>query len=134
MSREKEMRKRVVRALRPLHAISVENGCGVGTPDVNYADGWIELKVLEDWPARDDTVVRVDLFTKEQRMWHRARAASGGTTWVLLKVDRDWLLFEGRVAAESLGFLARPGLISISRAAWFDHLDEMDLRHVVRGG
>lgn len=41
MSSEKDMRKRVVSALKTLHAVSVENGVGAGTPDVNYAGGWL---------------------------------------------------------------------------------------------
>lgn len=97
MSSEKDMRAVVVKALKPLHAVSVENGCGVGTPDVNFAGGWIELKSIDGLP-RDK---RIHHFTPAQRLWLRARnEAVVGGAYLLVKVARDWYLFGGSVIEE----------------------------------
>lgn len=127
MSSEREMRQRVVGALRPLHAVSVENGVGVGTPDVNYAHGWIELKSVERWPKDPAGVLRVEHFTPAQRIWLRARQQAGGLSWLLLKVDRDWLLFRGDAAAETVGVSDRWTLIERASKVWTGGLDEGDL-------
>jgi len=99
MSEIDTMRPRVVKALRPLHAVAVENSVGPGTPDINYADGWIELKWLRRWPARQDTVVRIDHYTPQQRVFAVKRRRVDGDCWMLLQVREQWLLFDGAVAA-----------------------------------
>ena len=104
---EKSMRSRVVRSLKALDAIAVENPALPGTPDVNYVEGWIELKQLTAWPQKADTVVRCDIFTPQQRVWHIRRRLAGGTSWLLLQVGREWLLFDGAVAALNLGLCTR---------------------------
>lgn len=104
------MRQKVIEALKPLHAISIENRCGVGTPDVNFSGGWLELKNLSAWPAKPETVVAIPHFSPQQRVWQRRRHLAGGGSWVLLQVDVDFLLFTGLVAAKSLGFAVRADL------------------------
>ena len=116
-SSERDMRKTVVQLLKPLHAVSVENGCGIGTPDVNYRDGWIELKSV-DMPARHDTIVNVDHFTQHQRLWLRMRERSGGVALLLLKVDTTWLLYRGSVAADIVGKSTMWELMKNSARIW----------------
>jgi Mesyanzhinovviridae DNA helicase len=101
---EQEQRQRVIAALGDLDAHSIENRVGVGTPDVNYVHGWIELKCLPKWPARASTPVRLhhDL-TQEQRIWLRRRWEAGGEAYVLLQAEHDWLLFDGPTAARVIG-------------------------------
>ncbi len=99
---EKTMRQRVVKALKVLDAISVENAVGAGTPDVNYIEGWIELKQMEDWPPRGGHL-RVPHFSPHQRVWLRRRYKKGGNVYLLLQVKREWFLFAGDVAAACLG-------------------------------
>lgn len=102
---ERDMRGQVVRILRPLGAFAVENGgCHPGTPDIACVAGWIECKATNQWPAREDTPVRLDHdLTKGQRIflmqWHRA----GGAGWVMLNIAGDWLLFEDIVAVSCVG-------------------------------
>ena len=96
---ESAMRTKVVRALASLNAIAVENPALPGTPDVNYVEGWIELKWLRGWPARDDTVIRFDHYTTQQKVWAFRRRRVGGQCWFLMQCRREWILLDGAVAA-----------------------------------
>ncbi len=127
MSAEKTMRKRVVRALRALDAVAVENGCGVGTPDVNFVGGWVELKSVAAWPARPATPLRVEHFTQEQRLWLARRTRAGGIALLLLKVGDDWLLFTGSVGAQVVGRATKADLFRVALRSWPGGLDDEDL-------
>lgn len=111
------MRARVLKALRPLDAIAVENMVGPGTPDVSYIGGWIELKSADRWPPRGGPL-RLDHFTKEQRAWIRRHERRGGRVDVLLRVGREWILLPGGVAASILGDATRSELIEQSCEFW----------------
>lgn len=100
---EQTMRQRVVKALKPLDAWSVENPCRPGTPDVNYIEGWIELKWCEKWPVRTVTPVRLPHFTPQQKLHLRRRWHMGGNAYLLLQVDQDWFLLNGEEAAMIVG-------------------------------
>ena len=90
-----------------LDPVRVENPIHPGTPDVNLCDGrWIELKCIPGWPVRDTTNVRIRHFTPQQRVWlYRRWIAAPGSTLLLLEVraERQWLLFDGDVAAKVVG-------------------------------
>jgi hypothetical protein len=55
--------------------LRVENRVEKGTPDVcwaargGHAAGWLELKSLPRWPAREATVIRLPKLTQEQVRW-----------------------------------------------------------------
>lgn len=104
---EQQQRQLLVKALNQLKldAVSVENPACPGTPDVNYIGGWVELKYAVDWPARDDTPLRLDHFTPQQRCWLRRRWHFGGNVWLCLQVSktRHWIVFDGETAAKHLG-------------------------------
>jgi len=89
-----------------LDPVRVENPICPGTPDVNLASGdWIELKTIEDWP-RDGLQVKIPHFTPQQRVWlyKRWRVAPGTTHLVLeVRAAKQWLLFDGDVAAKIVG-------------------------------
>jgi len=104
-------RREVVLALKELHAFPVENPVFPGTPDVAYIGGWIELKRLAAWPKRASTKVRIDHYTIQQRAWARMHHHRGGQSYWLLRVQREWLLLHGAVAAEVVGSLTREELI-----------------------
>lgn len=109
------MRRKVVRALRDadLDAVAVENPAHPGTPDVNYAGGWIELKYLPAWPAKGG-VVRIRHFSKQQRIWLERRRDAGGAAYLLLQVGTDWLLLDGRDAARYVGRVGRKKLLNLA--------------------
>ncbi|MCP4994038.1 MAG: hypothetical protein GY934_09700 [Gammaproteobacteria bacterium] len=85
--------------------MSVENPALPGTPDINFILGWVELKYAEDWPARENTTVRIEHFTQQQRVWLMRRWFKKGACWLCLQVSktRDWLVFTGKVAYEHVG-------------------------------
>ena len=90
-----------------LDPVRVENPIHPGTPDVNLCDGrWIELKCIPGWPVRVTTVVRIPHFTPQQRVFlYRRWRYAPGSTLLLLEVmsERQWLLFDGDVAAKIVG-------------------------------
>jgi len=103
----------------PLDPHRIENSTEKGTPDVNYAHGWIELKYCKTWPKRAATPLRIVHFTKEQRAWLERREIAGGLSWVLLKVgESEWLLFRGGVAAFELGNVNKERLYHLCTARW----------------
>ena len=122
------MRQRVVRGLRTVHAVSVENPAGPGTPDVNYIEGWIELKQLPRWPRNPDAVVACRHFRPGQRVWIKRRARAGGRVHVLLQVGSDWLLLPGREAAEELGRVPRGRLEEMAVQVWRGKMDMKELK------
>lgn len=108
------MRRKVVKELRSLHAVAIENMTSSGVPDINYTDGWIELKHLSKFPKRPSTPVRIPHFTDVQRLWLTTREKRGGKTWLLLQCGREWFLFTGTVAAEYVGNVTRAELQGLS--------------------
>ena len=50
--------------------------------------------------------MRLDHYTPEQRIWHARRSRKGGRIHVLLQVGPEFLLFEGLVASEVLGYVS----------------------------
>lgn len=124
---ESTMRKSVVRALAPLNAIAVENPCLPGTPDVNYIEGWIELKWLRSWPKNEDTIVRLDHYTPQQRAWAFRRRKAGGQAWFLLQCRREWILMDAAVAALTVNHSTKVELIANATAYFSSGLSEQDL-------
>jgi hypothetical protein len=118
MASERSMRSRITRALKHLDAMAVENAVQPGTPDVEFIGGWIELKSVDSKPKREDTVVRVDHFTPLQRLWLKKRRERGGRAWLLLRVGREWLLIDGKVAAAKVGSSTMADLIRLAVCHW----------------
>ena len=87
--------------------VRVENPIHPGTPDVNLCDGkWIELKSVEGWPARENTIFRIAHYSPQQRVFLYQRwKHAPGSTFLLLEVRavRQLLLFDGDVAAKIVG-------------------------------
>jgi hypothetical protein len=111
------MRGRVIKALAPLHAFAVENPVQPGTPDVNYVEGWIELKWLREWPKGADTPVRFEHYSPQQRIWAIKRRKAGGQVWFLLQCKREWILLDAAIAAMRVNLTTREELIEI--ASWY---------------
>lgn len=90
----------------------VENRVKKDTPDLYLAtkhgqalrprplQGWVELKVLDAWPKRATTAVRLAHWTTGQRYWALRHRAMGGCTWLLVQVEKTVYVFD---AAEVAG-------------------------------
>lgn len=111
---ESHMRREVCRALKPLHAVAVENPIRPGFPDICYADGLLELKHVRKWPTSGEAPLAVPHYTPQQRLFHRKRAKAGGRMFVVLQVGREWLLFRAVDAADRLGFASRRELLELA--------------------
>lgn len=100
-----------------------------GTPDVNYVDGWIELKYLDRWPkVPPERPILLGHFTAQQRLFLIQRERAKGKSWLMLKVGRDeWFLFTGQVAAAHVGRCTRAELLIYAACYWPKGLNEMEL-------
>lgn len=131
---ESDLRGRVVRGLRALDAVSVENHVYPGTPDVNYVEGWLELKWVRRWPRGADTPVRVEHFTQEQRVWLRRRATRGGRVHLLLQCRHEYVLLDGLRASVLLGEATREQLVDAAVGHWTNGINWRELRLLLSDG
>jgi len=123
---EKQLRRVVVNMLSPLDAVAVENPAYPGTPDVNFVEGWIELKVAERWPPQGG-ILRLEHFTQHQRVWLLRRWRRGGRALLLLRVGREWLLFDGETAAKIVGRADKNKLLASAARHWPNRPSGKDL-------
>jgi hypothetical protein len=115
--RESDLRGWVTKTCRPLDARPTENPADIGFPDVVMLhDITLELKYLKNFPAREKTIVQLEHYTPEQRVWARRRWRKGGNHGLLLGVGRELLLFAGPASWEDVGYLTRGELYE---AAWY---------------
>lgn len=72
------------------HLTRVESRVGRDIPDLFVAftgwQGWVEMKVLPDWPKRTTTAVRLDHWTSGQRYWSQRHRACGGRVALLVEI------------------------------------------------
>lgn len=90
--------------LKPLDRIDrIENGVGVGMPDINFcADGkecWIEQKNGIE-PARPATPFfgSNHKLSQDQKNWFKRQVDAGGRCFVLVATNKMWYLVEGKWA------------------------------------
>jgi hypothetical protein len=124
---ERDMRRKVCKILKPLSAFAVENSCKPGTPDVNYINGWIELKWARKWPVRPTTPLRLPHYSPQQKNFGEYYWKNGGRAWLLLQVRREWFLFTGPVAAEIVGTSTRSELFDHATRHWSNGVNQKDL-------
>ena len=123
---ESRQRSTVIKALKTLDAMAVENRVKPGTPDVEFIGGWLELKYMSKWPKNTDIIVRIGHFTIKQRIWLKRRDRMGGNCWLLLQVGRQWLLFNGQTAAVFVGKVNRESLYKLALKVWRNGLNRKE--------
>ena len=124
-------------ALRPslkgLDPVRIENSLALGTPDVNYTEGWIELKNVDKRPKKEETRIEVDHFTQDQRMWIARRHQVAGRVHLLLRIEKTWLLFEPPNACIHVGNSNEAELRTHAFAIWENVPDRVALLAALRG-
>ena len=109
-----------------------------GIADVSFvsnsgAHGWIELKKLHEWPVRESTIVRIPHYKEEQKIWLTEKAEAGGNVWVLIKINRDVILFGWRVVPY-LGMMNRNEMLSRAAGFWPGKTDYYELGKLLAMG
>jgi hypothetical protein len=117
---ESDLRRKVVRELRPLDAMAVENTVYRGTPDVECTLAWFELKWLEQWPLMLSSKLRVWHFTTQQRAWLRRRWKANRGAYMLLQVGTTYLIFDGETAAKIVSRVSCEELLKHALVVWND--------------
>ena len=126
---EQGMRGRINKILKLQDAVSVENPAYPGTPDINYVEGWLELKWMKRWPKNcDKSPVLIEHFTPQQRAWLLRRWKRGGNAFLLLQVGREYLLFNGRIASEIVGRADRDTLRQNVVGHWMNGLNTEEFK------
>lgn len=87
--KESVFRSKLVKILKPLHAVPVENAVCPGTPDISYAGGWIELKV-DEWNKKGELPLK--LLTPQQRVWMHKRWSVTGEMVSLAVLVHDCVM------------------------------------------
>jgi hypothetical protein len=110
-----------------LEATRHEDKLQLGIADVSYVSrqrqhGWIELKKLAEWPKRESTIVRIDHYTSEQRIWLKDKGKVGGFTFLFLQVGRDYMLFDWQ-QAQQVGQVPKGDLVAGCRKYWQKRID-----------
>lgn len=83
----------------------IENGVGVGMPDINFCgngvESWIEMKSPKE-PKREDTPLfgSNHRLSQDQKNWFKRQIDAGGRAWILIGTDKRWLLIHGKYADE----------------------------------
>lgn len=116
-----------------------EDKLQLGIADVSFVNndgrhGWIELKRLREWPKRESTIVRLPHFTDHQRIWLRRKGEAGGNVWLLVKIERDVLLFDWETAYVHVGGITKQEMISNCTMVWFGKMDYSELGQVLCAG
>lgn len=114
----------------------VENKILQGMPDVYFGvspqlHGWIELKVLPEFPKSPKTTVKVPHYTAWQANWHWTHRDFGTRSWIAVE-HRDVLyvfparqalaLFEGLNGTE---FRTSSVLVDLQKASDLDMIDAL---------
>ena len=134
---ESLLQSKLIKDLYSIDAIPVDNPRHSGTADINYVEGWLELKWLSQWPSRKQTVVKIPSISPQQRVVWTKRSMAGGNIFVLLQVgfvrDRsEYLLFEAGGAAEYLGKLNREDLYKECLASWSEYPGKGIIKWIVK--
>lgn len=111
-----------------------EDRLSAGVPDVSYGinnvNGWLELKSLYSWPKDQFTIVRIPGFTDQQRAWLQNRGCKGGRCWLLIRVERTYLLFSW-CQVHLVGKLIKTHLHATAEHVWNNSIDWSQFKRTI---
>lgn len=111
-----------------------EDSTGLGIPDVSFGmngvQGWIELKVIEKWPVRPTTTVRIPHYKDYQRQWCQRRGKFGGRTFLLIRVERTFILYHWS-KVEIVGLVNQVQLRSNALKVWENRVDFAEMERLL---
>jgi len=74
-----------------------------GIPDSSYGldmvNGWVEHKYLQNFPAKESTLIKAGL-KKGQKIWIKQRQKAAGHCFILIGISNQIFLFSGDMAQE----------------------------------
>ena len=110
---ELDNRKKAVSILKGMgwHTMPVENKAHYGTPDLNAAkeliletnllsqhrlaiEIWIEFKIVEEWPKKAATKIKIKHFSKEQKVWLKTRIKHNPNCFIIVQIEEDHFLYK----------------------------------------
>lgn len=100
-----------------------EDKHSIGIPDLSYATdhhGWIELKKIS-CPSLVKPI-KIAHFTPAQKSWVKRFGAKCGHVWVLIQIDRRYLLF-GWWSVDQIGKLTLNELSREAHQYWDEAID-----------
>ena len=113
-----------------------------GIPDISFAirngdigtQGWIELKWKRRYPVRPTTQIKFEHFTAAQKLWLRLRGRIAGNCWVFVQIEREWFLFDWKIAIEHLGKMTRSELMLRCTQQWQGKVDWQEVARILERG
>lgn len=119
-------------------AQSHEDSLSDGIPDISYGmsgiNGWIELKQIERWPVKAETLVKPKHYTPEQVNWLVDRGNKGGHCFVIVKVHCHIFIFGHHVARDIRSGMSRDDYFVRSYRQWNTSIDINELCDVLIRG
>lgn len=111
---------------------SHEDSYSENIPDLSFGlcgvNGWIELKQIEKWPARKETLLKPSKYTSGQVNWLNKRNKKGGNCFVMVKVgNNDYFLFDASAARKIKNGMAGEELKDCCIAHWVGGVDPDEL-------
>ena len=120
------------------HFERIENLVAIGTPDVNFCwdgiEGWIELKFVPKWPKYKGKIITKKLWKPEQRIWALKRIRSGGKSFLFIQIEKDYLLFNSKIAEMDLEVISIEGLFEIALSHWHGSINIEEFKNALQKG
>lgn len=97
-----------------------------GIADVSFCQagqaGWMELKHVSQWPAREKTLVRIPHYSDEQKEFLEKKGRCMGNTWLFIQVESDFLLYS-HLPAQFLPDKTKTEMVELSTFFYEGRLD-----------
>ena len=114
----------------------LESGSTIrGIPDICYSIkdkfGFIELKIVKQYPVRETTRVNVKL-TNLQKYWLKRRGDLSGSCYVLVKIlsEKEYFIFN-HINCQSLGELTRKEMYKMAELHWKNKINPNELYFIL---